>query len=61
MILDGIKVLIEEANRAIYEKAVQSKETLGMGTTFILTIVLNDKLYIGHVGDSRVYLIRDNR
>ena len=59
-ILDGIKVLIEEANRAIYQKAVQSKETLGMGTTFILTIVLNDKLYIGHVGDSRVYLIRDN-
>jgi protein phosphatase len=59
-IFDGIKILIEEANKAIYEKAVLSKETLGMGTTFILTIVLNNKLYIGHVGDSRVYLIRNN-
>lgn len=59
-VLDGIRVLIEEANRAIYEKASLSKETLGMGTTFILTIVLNDNLYIGHVGDSRLYLIRDN-
>ncbi|HAA43809.1 MAG TPA: Stp1/IreP family PP2C-type Ser/Thr phosphatase [Ruminiclostridium sp.] len=59
-VLEGIRNLIEEANRAIYEKASQSKETLGMGTTFILTVVLKDKLYIGHVGDSRLYLIRDN-
>lgn len=59
-ILDEIKVLMEEANKAIYEKASKSKETLGMGTTFIIAIALNNKLYIGHVGDSRVYLIRND-
>lgn len=59
-VLDGIKVLAEEGNKAIYEKASKSKETLGMGTTFIIAIALNNKLYIGHVGDSRVYLIRNN-
>ncbi|MDQ2087156.1 Stp1/IreP family PP2C-type Ser/Thr phosphatase [Herbivorax sp. ANBcel31] len=58
--LNGIKILMEEANRAIYEKASHSEENSGMGTTFIVTVVLNNKIYIGHVGDSRVYLIRNN-
>ncbi|TYQ15623.1 UNVERIFIED_CONTAM: protein phosphatase [Acetivibrio alkalicellulosi] len=58
-ILDGIRILTEETNRAVYDKAKECKENSGMGTTFITTVVLNKKLYIGHVGDSRVYLIRD--
>ncbi|HHW32209.1 MAG TPA: Stp1/IreP family PP2C-type Ser/Thr phosphatase [Clostridiaceae bacterium] len=47
------------ANKAIYLYSLKQKSNAGMGTTLIVTIFLNDKIYIGHVGDSRVYLIRD--
>ena len=32
----------------------------GMGTTLSMGIIYENRLYIGHVGDSRIYLIRDN-
>jgi protein phosphatase len=58
-VLSGIKKLMEEANTAIFTKASESQSNFGMGTTFITVVMLNNKMYIGHVGDSRVYLIRD--
>ncbi len=42
----------------VYKKA-QSKENLrGMGTTLDVCLIYNSRIYIGHVGDSRVYRIR---
>lgn len=42
----------------VYKKA-QSKEDLrGMGTTLDVCLIYNSRIYIGHVGDSRVYRIR---
>lgn len=32
-----------------------------MGTTITMAYISEDKLYIGHVGDSRAYLLRDNK
>ena len=32
-----------------------------MGTTIVLLVVQEDKVYIGHVGDSRIYLMTDDR
>ncbi len=51
---------INDANRKIYKEAESNSELAGMGTT--ITVALYDgakHLYIGHVGDSRAYLIRD--
>ena len=49
---------IEYANSVVYKKA-QSKEDLrGMGTTLDVCLIYNSRIYIGHVGDSRVYRIR---
>ena len=31
-----------------------------MGTTMVMATLINGKLYIGNVGDSRCYLFRDN-
>src|SRR3569832_1325594 len=31
-----------------------------MGTTIVSCLVSGDKIYVGHVGDSRVYRVRDN-
>ena len=42
----------------VYEKAMQEKELEGMGTTLDVCLIYNSKVYIGHVGDSRVYRLR---
>lgn len=49
---------IEYANNVIYKKAESKKELNGMGTTLDVCLIYNNKVYIGHVGDSRVYRIR---
>ena len=42
----------------VYEKSKENKELEGMGTTIEVCLIYNNKIYIGHVGDSRVYRIR---
>lgn len=51
--------MMTEVNKSIFSKAKESEENFGMGTTFVIGIFSKGKLFIGHVGDSRVYLIRD--
>ena len=57
-ILDLIKNAVEYANMVVYEKSKQDKELEGMGTTLDVCLIYNNKVYIGHVGDSRVYRLR---
>ena len=49
---------MEYANMVIYEKAKENKELEGMGTTLEVCLIYNNKAYIGHIGDSRIYRIR---
>src|SRR5947208_4967233 len=51
--------LIQEANRRVYERAAEDSSTSGMGTTITVALVEDGSVRIGHVGDSRAYLIRD--
>lgn len=55
-----IREAILEANRFIYQKAMREEIYKGMGTTVILAVVYKNRVYIGHVGDSRLYRIRKN-
>jgi len=48
---------IQEANRAIYSHAAKNPELTGMGTTCTTLFFHKNKLFIGHVGDSRAYMI----
>jgi len=57
-ILNLVKSAVEYANMVVYEKANESPELEGMGTTLEVCLIYNNKIYIGHVGDSRVYRIR---
>ena len=42
----------------VYEKSLENKEYEGMGTTLEVCLIYNNKAYIGHIGDSRIYRIR---
>jgi PPM family protein phosphatase len=55
-LLTGIRI----ANRQIYERSAKSRECRGMGTTVVgaLFSPKKNRMYIGHVGDSRCYRIR---
>ena len=57
-ILYLIKSAMEYANMVVYEKSKEVKELEGMGTTLEICLIYNNKAYIGHVGDSRIYRIR---
>jgi serine/threonine protein phosphatase PrpC len=59
--LDGVEridTLIQEANRRIYDRASTDPTASGMGTTMTVAVVEGMTVAIGHVGDSRAYLVR---
>ena len=49
------------ANVGVYERAQQQEELSGMGTTVVAVITCGRMAYISHVGDSRLYLMRDGQ
>jgi PPM family protein phosphatase len=53
--------LIQEANRRVHERSNADPATSGMGTTMTVALVEGETVTIGHVGDSRAYLVRDGR
>jgi len=48
------------ANLKIFDSAQRDKEFQGMGTTLVAGLFCDDELILAHVGDSRIYRIRDN-
>jgi PPM family protein phosphatase len=56
-----VAALIEEANRRVFRRAAEDREVSGMGTTMTVALVEEGRVTIGHVGDSRAYLIRDGQ
>lgn len=54
-----IKRAFLHANKVVYEKSMDSTECIGMGTTLTAVLIIENSMIIGHVGDSRVYFIRN--
>lgn len=57
----AVQEAIETANQTIYKRAGHSTEYGRMGTTCSVLLLKNEKGTIGHVGDSRIYKIENNR
>jgi len=57
-----IAELIQEANRRVFQRSTEDAAVSGMGTTMTVALVddASGTVAIGHVGDSRAYLVRDN-
>ncbi|MDX6477361.1 MAG: family protein phosphatase, partial [Gaiellaceae bacterium] len=54
--------LIQEANRRVHQRATTDAATAGMGTTITAALVEPDgRVVFGHVGDSRAYLLREDK
>jgi len=56
--LERVDALIQEANRRIFDRASTDPSASGMGTTMTVALVEGMTVVIGHVGDSRAYLVR---
>ncbi len=60
-LLDFIISAITYSNDSVIEIASNDPSCHGMGTTFTVAVVKDNKAYVGHIGDSRVYLIRNGK
>ncbi|MBT3530649.1 MAG: Stp1/IreP family PP2C-type Ser/Thr phosphatase [Gammaproteobacteria bacterium] len=58
-LLDSVSNTISDSNAEIYKAAAANPAYKGMGTTVVTTIFTGPHLYIGHAGDSRLYLYRE--
>ena len=59
-IQDLIGKAMEYANKVVYQKSKENEELEQMGTTLEICLIYGNKVYIGHIGDSRIYRIRKN-
>ena len=60
-VLDLMMSALMYSNENIYNLSKQNKNYENMGTTFLATTIKDDKIYIVHIGDSRLYGIRNNK
>lgn len=58
---EALKESFETANRAIYQAARKQSRLHGMGTTCTALVIHEGAAYAAQVGDSRLYLIRDEQ
>ena len=51
--------IFNEINNEIIKKCIEKKSATGMGTTLSVCVIKDNKIFIGHMGDSRIYIIRN--
>lgn len=55
-----IKTSLEKANKLIHQKSLHELDLEGMGTTVVIGYYFDKNFYIGHVGDSRAYILEND-
>jgi serine/threonine protein phosphatase PrpC len=58
---ESLLIAFETANRAILEHANNHPDCTGMGTTCTALAIHDGQVWLGHVGDSRAYLLRGGK
>jgi PPM family protein phosphatase len=57
----AMDICVDNANRAIFNAANSNPQYAGMGTTLVVAVFRDNRLLLGHVGDSRAYRWRGGR
>jgi serine/threonine protein phosphatase PrpC len=57
----AMDICVDNANRAIFNAANSNPQYAGMGTTLVVAVFREQRLLMGHVGDSRGYRLRGGR
>jgi PPM family protein phosphatase len=57
----AMDICVDNANRAIFNASNSNPQYAGMGTTLVVAVFRDDRLLLGHVGDSRCYRHRAGR
>ncbi len=57
-ILQFLKETVDFTNKTVYQRAREEKDLEEMGTTLEICLIHSNRVYIAHVGDSRIYRIR---
>jgi len=57
----AMDICVDNANRAIFNAANSNPQYAGMGTTLVVAVFRDDRVLLGHVGDSRCYRLRSGR
>ena len=60
-VLSQLEFAIKEANRRVFEASRDDEGKRGMGTTCCVLLLTSRKAFVAHVGDSRVYLLRQTQ
>jgi protein phosphatase len=56
-----LKQLVAEVNQSIYCAAEANPQYKGMGTTLVVALLYDDRMTVAHIGDSRLYRLREGR
>lgn len=60
MLVREMRKAVQHANEAVYQYTFhRPKEAMGAGSTLAMALVKGKRAFVAHVGDSRVYLLRD--
>ncbi|WP_233203253.1 Stp1/IreP family PP2C-type Ser/Thr phosphatase [Chitinimonas sp. BJB300] len=54
-----LRLEIEKANLAIFQTAQRQAQCAGMGTTLVTGLFYDNRVTVAHIGDSRLYRLRD--
>jgi PPM family protein phosphatase len=57
--LELVAGALRHANQAVFERTLLERDKYGMGTTASALVLADERFIIGHLGDSRIYLLRN--
>jgi protein phosphatase len=56
-----VREQVMKANTSIYQAAQSQPQYAGMGTTLVVCLFYDNKVLVAHLGDSRLYMLRDGK